>query len=72
MKTDREATYWQAWDAFHRMIEAVEDPAWILKGAPGFAIGAAKFARRYVKPHQDQELYNAIYNIAWHFFKGGE
>jgi hypothetical protein len=40
----------------------------LLKYKDGCGISAWKFAIKYIKPEQDQNIYNKIYNIYYDYF----
>lgn len=52
---------------FEEAINGATDEE-LKKCLPGFGIGAMRFAKRYIDPNKNNELYKRIYNIYFDFF----
>ena len=59
--------YEKALSDFNFMIETATKKQ-LEKAKIGFGISASFFASRYIKPRDNQKLYNDIYNIFYNYF----
>ena len=60
--------YKQAKKDFEQAI-ANSSPTEIKKAKKSYAISAMRFARHYIEPTENQELYNKIYNLVYRYFE---
>ena len=59
--------YKKALSDFSAMVETATSKQ-LEKAKIGFGISASFFASRYIKPKDNQKLYNDIYNIFYDYF----